>query len=117
MKQNVLCMDNYDYPVSLTKYRIYELISEKRLEETGMFRIIDDSGEDYLHSKKRFIHIESFDYDREADVMYVNLKKPQNAVETLPQENGILLRYDKDETIVGITFMNYEKNILKRYET
>jgi uncharacterized protein YuzE len=115
-KQHLICMDNSDYPVSLTKYKIYEVIPHIRAEETGMLRIIDESGEDYLHSAKRFIQIESFDYDKEADVMYISLEKPQNAVKTIPQDDGSLWRYNEEEVLVGITFMNYEKNILKYNE-
>lgn len=107
-------MDNSDYPVSLIKHKIYEVISYKRAEETGLLRVIDESGEDYLHSAKRFMRVELFDYDREADVMYISLKKPENAVKTLPQKDGSLLRYNEEEILVGITFMNYEKKYIKR---
>ena len=104
----VICMDNSDYPVSLTNYKIYEVIPSSKAEKTGMLRIIDDSEEDYLHAAKRFIPIESFDYDKEADVMYVSFVKPQNAVKTLPQEDGSLWRYNEEGILVGITFMNYQ---------
>ena len=113
----VICMDNSDYPVSLTKYKIYEVIPSSKTEKTGMLRIIDDSEEDYLHAAKRFIPIESFDYDKEADVLYVSFEKPQNAVRTLPKENGSLWRYNEDGILVGITFMNYEKKCIEKKST
>ncbi|MBK8397094.1 MAG: DUF2283 domain-containing protein [Leptospiraceae bacterium] len=110
-KQFAICMDNSDYSVSLTKYKIYEVIPDKKAEEVGMIRSIDDSGEDYLHSGKRFIQIESFDYDQEADVMYVNIDKPQNSVKTMPTDDGSLWRYNEKGILVGITFINYKKNL------
>ncbi|HRG49008.1 MAG TPA: DUF2283 domain-containing protein [Leptospiraceae bacterium] len=110
-KQYVICVDDTDYPVSLTKYKIYEAIPYKKTEEHGMLRIIDNSEEDYFHGAKRFIQVESFDYDKEADVMYVSFVKPQNAVKTLPQDDGSLWRYNEEGILVGITFMNYQKII------
>ncbi len=56
----------------------------------------------------------SFDYDKEADVMYVSFEKPQNAVKTLPQDDGSLLRYNAKGDLVGITFMHYSKNLKKK---
>ncbi len=35
-KQYLICMDNTDFPVSLTKYKIYEVISSSKAEKTGM---------------------------------------------------------------------------------
>ncbi|MBK7058289.1 MAG: DUF2283 domain-containing protein [Leptospiraceae bacterium] len=113
-KQYVICVDDTDYPVSLTKYKIYEAIPYRKAEENGMLRVIDNSEEDYLHAAKRFIPIESFDYDKEADVMYVSFEKPQNAVRTLPKENGSLWRYNEEGILVGITFMNYEKKCIEK---
>lgn len=49
------------------------------------------------------------DYDQEADVLYVSLKRPQKATDTELLENeGILLRY-KDKELVGITVLNASK--------
>ncbi len=48
------------------------------------------------------------DYDREADVIYINFKKPQRATDSEMLENGILLRY-RDEQLVGITVLDASK--------
>jgi uncharacterized protein YuzE len=49
------------------------------------------------------------DYDDEADVLYISLKRPQRATETkfLPNQ-GILLRY-RDKDLVGITVLDASK--------
>jgi uncharacterized protein YuzE len=45
------------------------------------------------------------DYDREADVLYVSFKKPQEATDSEMLDNGILIRYKGDE-LVGITILD-----------
>ncbi len=47
------------------------------------------------------------DYDREADVLYISLKRPQRATETVDQD-GILLRY-RGKELVGVTVLNASK--------
>jgi uncharacterized protein YuzE len=42
------------------------------------------------------------DYDREADVLYISFRRPQQATDTNATEEGILLRYRGTE-LVGIT--------------
>ena len=42
------------------------------------------------------------DYDKDADVFYINFKKPQRATDSEMLENGVLLRYRGTE-LVGIT--------------
>jgi len=49
------------------------------------------------------------DYDAEADVLYISLKRPQKATETIDlDEEGILLRYRKSE-LVGMTVLDASK--------
>ncbi len=48
------------------------------------------------------------DYDREADVLYISLQRPQNATDSEMQEDGVLLRY-KDKDLVGITIFEASK--------
>jgi uncharacterized protein YuzE len=46
------------------------------------------------------------DYDAEADVLYISLKRPQKATETIDvDEEGILLRY-RDSELVGMTVLD-----------
>jgi len=46
------------------------------------------------------------DYDEEADVLYISLKRPQKATDTkLLADKGILLRY-RDKALVGVTVLD-----------
>jgi uncharacterized protein YuzE len=46
------------------------------------------------------------DYDAEADVLYISMKHPQKATETIDlDDKGILLRY-RGKELVGITVLN-----------
>ena len=47
------------------------------------------------------------DYDEEADVLYISLKRPQRATDTV-DSNGILLRY-RGRELVGVTVLNASK--------
>ena len=44
-------------------------------------------------------------YDEEADVLYVNFKKPAHATDSELTDEDILIRYERDE-IIGITILN-----------
>ncbi len=44
-------------------------------------------------------------YDEEADVLYVNFKKPAHATDSELTGEDILIRYEGDE-IIGITILN-----------
>jgi uncharacterized protein YuzE len=59
------------------------------------------------------IHLPSgrpwIDYDQEADVLYLSLKRPQKATDTeFLEDQGILLRYRRKE-LVGITILDASK--------
>ena len=46
------------------------------------------------------------DFDEEADVLYISLKRPQQATDTVEVDDGeILLRY-RNKELVGITVLN-----------
>ena len=49
-----------------------------------------------------------FDFDEEADVLYVSLERPQRATDTDILEDGIFLRL-RGKRIVGITITNISK--------
>lgn len=49
-----------------------------------------------------------FDFDEEADVLYISLERPQNATDTDIMEDGVFLRL-RGEKIVGITITNLSK--------
>ena len=48
------------------------------------------------------------DYDREADVLYISLKRPQKATDSEMLENGILVRY-RGSQVVGLTILDASK--------
>jgi len=50
-------------------------------------------------------------YDKEADVLYINFKKPSHADESELTDNDIIVRYEKEE-IIGITVLNASKRKL-----
>ena len=47
----------------------------------------------------------SVDYDKEADVLYISFRRPQQATDTQMTDDGILLRYRGHE-LVGITVLD-----------
>uniref|UniRef100_UPI0025C15BFA DUF2283 domain-containing protein n=1 Tax=Desulfonatronospira sp. TaxID=1962951 RepID=UPI0025C15BFA len=46
-----------------------------------------------------------FDYDQEADVLYISFRKPQRARKTIEIDEDFLIRKDGDK-IVGVTILN-----------
>lgn len=51
-----------------------------------------------------------FDFDEEADVLYVSFERPQGATDSELSEDGILMRYRGDQ-LVGVTILNVRKRI------
>ena len=51
-------------------------------------------------------------YDRQADVLYVNFKKPSHADDSELTDDDIIVRYEQGE-IVGITILNASKRVTK----
>jgi uncharacterized protein YuzE len=47
-------------------------------------------------------------YDKEADVLYINFKKPSHADDSELTDDDIIIRYEKGK-IVGITILNASK--------
>jgi len=52
-------------------------------------------------------------YDKEADVLYLNFKKPSRADDSELLDNDIIVRYENDE-IVGMTILNASKKVGKK---
>ena len=48
------------------------------------------------------------DYDEEADVLYVNFKKPSRADDSELTDDDVIIRREKGE-VVGMTFLNVTK--------
>lgn len=53
----VVCMENSDYPASLEKHKIYQVISDEEIEADGEIRVIDESGEDYIYPAAYFVAV------------------------------------------------------------
>ena len=47
-------------------------------------------------------------YDKEADVLYLNFKKPSHADDSELTDDDVIIRYEK-EKIIGITVLNASK--------
>lgn len=54
-RQFVICVDNSDYLASLELHKVYSVVPDERATEDHYIRVIDESGEDYLYSAKRFL--------------------------------------------------------------
>ena len=50
----VVCIDNAGYPASLEVGKLYAVIPDAEAAAHGYVRVIDESGEDYGYSAKRF---------------------------------------------------------------
>jgi len=48
------------------------------------------------------------DYDKGADVLYINFKRPQKATDSEMTKEGILLRY-REKELVGMTILDASK--------
>lgn len=48
------------------------------------------------------------DYDQEADVLYVNFKKPGHADDSELTDDDVIVRYEKGQ-VVGMTFLHASK--------
>jgi uncharacterized protein YuzE len=53
-----------------------------------------------------------FDFDDEADVLYVSFERPQGATDSELSEDGVLMRYRGDQ-LVGVTVLNARKRIAR----
>lgn len=47
-------------------------------------------------------------YDTEADVLYINFKKPSRATDSELTDDDIIIRYENDE-IIGLTILHASK--------
>lgn len=56
-KRFVLCVKNRDCE-DLEVRKVYRVISDEKAEKEGYFRIVDESGEDYLYPASYFVRLE-----------------------------------------------------------
>lgn len=57
-KKFALCIDNKENEASLISRKIYEIIPDETAERDDLIRVVDESGEDYLHHKSHFVLVE-----------------------------------------------------------
>jgi hypothetical protein len=57
-RQFAVCVDNADYEASLIVRKIYEVLPDEEAAKDDMLRVVDESGEDYLYHRSRFILVE-----------------------------------------------------------
>ena len=57
-QQFVICIDNQEYPASLERRKLYEVIPDPDAASLDQLRIKDESGDDYLYPKDLFIPVE-----------------------------------------------------------
>ena len=53
-----ICVCNTGYEVSLELRKVYEVVPDPDAGKHGLIRIIDESGEDYLHPASFFVPLE-----------------------------------------------------------
>jgi hypothetical protein len=53
-----VCIDNDGYEASLELGKLYRIVPDEKAEAHGYIRVIDESGEDYAYSLKRFFRLE-----------------------------------------------------------
>lgn len=54
----VACVRNQEYQASLELYKIYHVLPDEDARIDGDFRVVDESGEDYLYPSDYFVPIE-----------------------------------------------------------
>ena len=54
-----------------------------------------------------------FDYDQEADVLYISFGKPKEAQDSIEVEDGVIYRI-ADNEVVGITITDFKTRTLKK---
>lgn len=54
----VVCIENTRNPASLERRKLYRVLPDAEAERTGMIRIVDESGEDYMFPADWFIPVD-----------------------------------------------------------
>jgi hypothetical protein len=54
-RQLFICLDNAGYEACLERLKIYVALPDSKGERTGFLGIGDESGEDYLYPRQRFV--------------------------------------------------------------
>lgn len=57
-KEFALCLENAGNEASLVLGKVYRIIPDARAAKEDLVRIIDESGEDYLFERSKFVFVE-----------------------------------------------------------
>ena len=52
------CVENEGYPASLELRKVYQILGDPAVEERGLVRVVDETGEDYLYPRSFFVPIQ-----------------------------------------------------------
>jgi uncharacterized protein YuzE len=78
-------------------------------KRTAVAKILDDISDAVPHLMRLPDRKAWIDYDEQADVLYISLKRPQRATDTkFLADKGILLRY-RAKDLVGVTVLDASK--------
>ena len=58
MNRFVICISKEEYPASLELRKLYEVLPDPDADATGLIRVKDESGEDYLFPKELFVSVD-----------------------------------------------------------
>ena len=53
-----VCINNSGFPVCLQIHKLYRVLPDADVLNHGLLRVIDNSGEDYLFERERFVLVE-----------------------------------------------------------
>lgn len=53
-----ICIQNDEYPASLERRKIYQVLPDEDAARHQLVRVIDESGKDYLYPASYFLHID-----------------------------------------------------------
>ena len=53
-----MCVDNAEYPASLERRKIYQVLPDEQAAEHSLVRVVDESGEDYLYPSEYFLAVD-----------------------------------------------------------
>ena len=125
-----VCINNYGLEISLTKYKMYEAIDE----EYNHIRVVDDTDDDYLFSKERFVEpleilhecsstineqierITSEDYSNDPDINAINVLKAEWLKEKLEEHwlpnmpNPFIFPMHSDHILAMEWYIGYEEH-------
>lgn len=58
MPQLLICIDNAGYAAALEQRKIYVALNDPDALREGLVRVVDESGQDYLYPRERFVAAE-----------------------------------------------------------